>query len=307
MIRAGRDELAARVAPELAASYERLRAKLGGVGAAHVVGRRVQRLSPAAAGRRAAQVAPLRSRLGRLLRPVRADTRPLTTGEGLQATMLTLVRHGQSAANAAGLLVGRVDSPLTELGRRQAAALGRALAAAPATAVRIITSPLQRAMQTAEAIAAAYAATTPAQSAARPGVGGTGVAPEVGVDERFVELDYGELDGRAVSELAPGLLERWRLDTRWRPPGGESLFEVCNRVGAACDELVGAAGRRRGRRREPRLAHKGGRHLGSPCGGPELCWRCRWGWLPSPGSRPTVPGARCWSASTQTTHLADSE
>jgi hypothetical protein len=37
VIRAGRDELAARVAPELAASYERLRAKLGGVGAAHVV------------------------------------------------------------------------------------------------------------------------------------------------------------------------------------------------------------------------------------------------------------------------------
>jgi hypothetical protein len=37
-IRVGRDELAARVAPELAASYETLRAKLGGIGAAHVVG-----------------------------------------------------------------------------------------------------------------------------------------------------------------------------------------------------------------------------------------------------------------------------
>ncbi|MGA3351642.1 MAG: C4-type zinc ribbon domain-containing protein [Acidimicrobiales bacterium] len=37
-VRAGREELAGRVAPELAASYERLRAKLGGIGAAHVVG-----------------------------------------------------------------------------------------------------------------------------------------------------------------------------------------------------------------------------------------------------------------------------
>jgi hypothetical protein len=38
IIRAARDERAARVAPELAASYERLRAKLGGIGAAHLVG-----------------------------------------------------------------------------------------------------------------------------------------------------------------------------------------------------------------------------------------------------------------------------
>ncbi|MGA2528566.1 MAG: C4-type zinc ribbon domain-containing protein [Acidimicrobiales bacterium] len=37
-VRAGRDELAERIAPELASSYERLRAKLGGIGAAHVVG-----------------------------------------------------------------------------------------------------------------------------------------------------------------------------------------------------------------------------------------------------------------------------
>jgi hypothetical protein len=38
VVRAGRDKLAAQVSPELAASYERLRAKLGGIGAAHLVG-----------------------------------------------------------------------------------------------------------------------------------------------------------------------------------------------------------------------------------------------------------------------------
>jgi hypothetical protein len=38
IVRAARDQLAERVAPELTASYERLRAKLGGIGAAHVVG-----------------------------------------------------------------------------------------------------------------------------------------------------------------------------------------------------------------------------------------------------------------------------
>ena len=42
--------------------------------------------------------------------------------------MLILVRHGQSEANAAGLLLGRLDSPLTELGRRQAKVLGEVLA-----------------------------------------------------------------------------------------------------------------------------------------------------------------------------------
>jgi len=220
--------------------------------------------------------------------------------------MLTLVRHGQSAANAAGLLVGRVDSPLTELGRRQAAALGRALAARPATAVRIISSPLQRAMQTAEAIAAAYAATTPAQSAARPGVGGTGVAPEVGVDERFVELDYGELDGRAVSELEPGLFERWRLDTRWRPPGGESLFEVCNRVGAACDELVGAAGAGE----VVVVSHVSpikAAVIWALRGGPELSWQMSLGVASITRIATDGPRGPVLVSFNATTHLADSE
>jgi broad specificity phosphatase PhoE len=42
--------------------------------------------------------------------------------------VLILVRHGQSEANAAGLLLGRADSELTELGRLQASRIGQALA-----------------------------------------------------------------------------------------------------------------------------------------------------------------------------------
>ena len=42
-------------------------------------------------------------------------------------TILTIVRHGQTAANAAGLLLGRADPPLTDLGRRQARAIADAL------------------------------------------------------------------------------------------------------------------------------------------------------------------------------------
>ncbi|MGA3351643.1 MAG: histidine phosphatase family protein [Acidimicrobiales bacterium] len=152
--------------------------------------------------------------------------------------MLLLVRHGQSRANAAGLLVGRADSPLTELGRRQADALGAALAPTITTGCRILASPLQRAAKTAQAIAATCKG-SPAPSRVRP----LDVRPGVITDARFIELDYGELDETAVSELPAGLWEHWREDLTWRPPGGETLWEVRARVSAACEELAAEAGR----------------------------------------------------------------
>ena len=150
--------------------------------------------------------------------------------------MLIIVRHGQSQANADGLLVGRVDSPLTSLGRRQAAALGEALAARPGVAARIVTSPLQRAMQTAEAIARAFETAARSQSSADPGTGVSREVPRVVVDPRFVELDYGELDGRAISELPPGLFAHWSSDPAWRPPGGETLLETGARALPSCTQ-----------------------------------------------------------------------
>ncbi|HEY6472110.1 MAG TPA: histidine phosphatase family protein, partial [Acidimicrobiales bacterium] len=61
--------------------------------------------------------------------------------------VLILVRHGESTANAQGLLLGRTDAELTENGRRQAAA-ARALVYDPVAEVR--SSPLRRALDTAE-------------------------------------------------------------------------------------------------------------------------------------------------------------
>lgn len=138
--------------------------------------------------------------------------------------MLVLVRHGQSRANAAGLLVGRSDSPLTDLGRRQAVALGEVLASGKrgAKGWRILTSPLQRAAETALLIATAC---------------GEATIAELAIDSRFVELDYGDLDETAPSQLPEGTWEQWCVDTSWRPPGGETLLEVSKRVGAACEEL----------------------------------------------------------------------
>ena len=62
--------------------------------------------------------------------------------------MLIVVRHGRTPANAAGQLLGRRDPELDELGRVQAAAVGIAIS----TAARVISSPLMRCRQTAEAI-----------------------------------------------------------------------------------------------------------------------------------------------------------
>jgi alpha-ribazole phosphatase len=131
--------------------------------------------------------------------------------------LLILVRHGQTAANVAGLLLGRADPPLTDLGRRQAKALADAL---PAPA-RVIASPLARARETAEAFG-------------RP----------VHIDERWIEMDYGELDGLAVSAVTVDVWDRWRADTAFVPAGGESLAAVGGRVRAACEELAEEASER---------------------------------------------------------------
>jgi broad specificity phosphatase PhoE len=128
------------------------------------------------------------------------------------------VRHGETAANAAGVLLGRDDPPLTPTGQTQAAAAGERLAAD--RPVRILTSPLARARETAAILAAACG----------------GVPIEV--EARAIELDYGDWDGRRMDQLPAGELARWRADVEYRPPGGESLADVGRRVAGLCGELA---------------------------------------------------------------------
>ena len=137
-----------------------------------------------------------------------------------------LVRHGRTSANAAGLLQGRVDNELDELGARQADQIAAALSRIDERPDRIISSPLLRARQTAQATAEL-----------------TGL--DVAVDERWAELDYGDWDGLPISEVQDSDWQRWRADTDFAPPGGESLAQLNGRVSAACDELAAvAAGQR---------------------------------------------------------------
>jgi broad specificity phosphatase PhoE len=143
-------------------------------------------------------------------------------------TRLILVRHAQSAANRDGVGLGRADSPLTDLGERQAAALGAALASQRID--RIIASPLQRARSTAKAIATAQPSSKP-----RP--------LTVDVDDRLVEMDVGELDGLAwpvVQERYGGFVKRWLSDdaSETKMPGGESLAEVARRAWPSIESLI---------------------------------------------------------------------
>src|SRR5512145_612212 len=67
---------------------------------------------------------------------------------------ITLLRHGESEGNLAGVIQGQMDLPLTPRGCRQAEALGKHWKAKGVTFDRIVTSPLLRARQTAEIVAA---------------------------------------------------------------------------------------------------------------------------------------------------------
>jgi broad specificity phosphatase PhoE len=128
--------------------------------------------------------------------------------------MLYVVRHGQTAANAAGQLLGRADVPLTDIGRRQAEALASALGPVD----RVVTSPLQRARDTAAAFG-------------RP----------VEVDDRWTELDYGIYDELTLGEVPTEMWQKWRGDSEYAPPEGESLASVGRRVRAACDDVAATA------------------------------------------------------------------
>jgi probable phosphoglycerate mutase len=132
--------------------------------------------------------------------------------------VLILVRHGESVANAQGLLLGRTDAELTETGRVQAEAVP-SLLVHPVAEVR--SSPLIRARHTAELL---------------------GLELPVVVDDRWIEVDYGEFECQPLGGIPAEVWQRWQSDRGFRPAGGESLDEVDRRVGAACEELFAADG-----------------------------------------------------------------
>ena len=132
--------------------------------------------------------------------------------------MLVLMRHGESVANAQGLLLGRTDAALTDAGRAQVAAARSLL---HDRVVEVRTSPLSRARDTATLLELGLPAT---------------------VDERWVEVDYGEFECQPLGGIPAAVWQQWRDDRGFRPAGGESLAEVDARVTLACEELFASDG-----------------------------------------------------------------
>jgi broad specificity phosphatase PhoE len=128
-----------------------------------------------------------------------------------------LVRHGETEWSRSGKHTGRTDVPLTEEGRRGAAAVGEALRGREFALV--LTSPLGRALETCRL---------------------AGFGDRAELRDELMEWDYGAYEGRTTPEIRqerPG----WTL---WRDgvPGGESIEQVAERVDRVLAEVRAAAG-----------------------------------------------------------------
>jgi probable phosphomutase (TIGR03848 family) len=130
---------------------------------------------------------------------------------------LVLVRHARSTANVSGVLTGRLPGVhLDETGREQAARAGERLSPVPLSVV--VSSPLERCRETAKALVAAQA-----------------TRPRTTTDRGLVECDYGDWQGRKLTELAR--LKLWKSVQRHPAgvtfPGGESMADMSARAVAA--------------------------------------------------------------------------
>lgn len=128
---------------------------------------------------------------------------------------ILLLRHGQTDANATGVLQGHRPTSLNALGRQQAERLAQRLVTVTPPVDVLVSSDLPRALQTAQPIARA-------------------LDLEIVVDSAWRERGFGELEGQTLGDL-----EIWRTASGTiDPPGGESSAVFRQRVHAALSSVV---------------------------------------------------------------------
>jgi probable phosphoglycerate mutase len=157
----------------------------------------------------------------------------MTAAPGLIAP-LYMLRHGETAWNTERRMQGTRNSDLTERGRAQALAMGRALRAElarePGPTI-FLRSPLGRVRETSEIVGREL-----------------GLDPSQWRDDpRLAELSYGEWEGFTWAEIEvnrPNALAQWRADPHgFMPPGGESHLDLRSRSAAVLAEVVASATR----------------------------------------------------------------
>lgn len=139
----------------------------------------------------------------------------------MTVTYVLLVRHGEAEGNREGRLIGQTDAPLSEFGRRQAAAVATRLSELPIN--RVVASDLPRTVQTAQPLA-------------------DSLKLEIEKEPRLREIANGEWEGRMPDDVEarwPDLWNRYRSGEDISRPGGESWGDVGRRSVAAFQELAG--------------------------------------------------------------------
>lgn len=129
--------------------------------------------------------------------------------------MLYVARHGETEWNKKGIISGRSDIALSEVGYKQAALLAEEVSQLKSPITKVIHSPLERAKETARIVSEKNQLS-------------------MSVDERLIELDYGDYDG--TSDKQVGYLKT-RTQFAVRYPNGESLMDVYARIVPLLDEL----------------------------------------------------------------------
>jgi broad specificity phosphatase PhoE len=131
--------------------------------------------------------------------------------------MIYVIRHGQTALNSAHALQGRSDAPLNATGEEQAREAGRRLAKRGIAFSHVFSSPLVRAVQTAELVA--------------PSV-------PVRIDKRLIEMDYGPYEGIDLKTPPPEIIKFFSdFVNNPAPEGMEPLADVVVRTGAFMEML----------------------------------------------------------------------
>ena len=150
---------------------------------------------------------------------------PHWSGAMGEPTRVILLRHGQTRLSVDRRYSGRGDHPLTELGLEQAERAAARLSKMDGIAA-VISSPLQRAQQTAKKLA-------------------DRIGLEVVTHQGLIETDFGTWEGLTFAEASeqdPEVHRRWLGDTSVKPPNGESFDEVHARVRKARADIISRYG-----------------------------------------------------------------
>ena len=132
--------------------------------------------------------------------------------------MLYIIRHGKTDMNSKMLMQGRSDNPLNEAGIAQADEAASRFAGMSVNIDRVYSSPLIRAVQTAERIA--------------PGA-------EIIIDDRLIEMDYGPYEGMDLRNPAPEVMDFFMDFVNVPAPEGmEPLPDIVKRLGTFLDDIA---------------------------------------------------------------------